>query len=94
MANEEIKKAIPRFPELQEKAEACKDRQELLNLVREEGVELSDDELETLSGGSWNDIEAFISQCPVCGASSLEYIGGAEREHAQYRCKKCGAIST
>lgn len=41
-------------PELKEKALACKTPEQLLALAKEEGYELSDDELESLSGGaSW-----------------------------------------
>ena len=38
-------------PELQEKTEACKTKEELLALAKEEGYELSDEELEAVSGG-------------------------------------------
>ena len=38
-------------PELQEKARACKTLEELLALAREEGLDLSDDEIEAISGG-------------------------------------------
>ena len=37
--------------ELQEKVKACKTPEELLELAKEEGYELSDDELEAVSGG-------------------------------------------
>ena len=39
-------------PELKEKALACKTPEQLLALAKEEGYELSDDELESLSGGA------------------------------------------
>ena len=39
-------------PELQEKAKACTSAEELLELARTEGVELTDDQLEVISGGS------------------------------------------
>ena len=38
-------------PELKEKARACETVDEVLALVKEEGIELSDDELENVSGG-------------------------------------------
>ena len=40
-------------PEILEKAKACKTPEELAALAREEGVELSDEQLEAISGGSW-----------------------------------------
>ena len=39
------------MPELQEKARACKSPEEILALAKEEGYELSDEELEAVSGG-------------------------------------------
>ena len=42
-------------PEQQEKAKACKTPEDILALAKEEGYELSDDELDSVSGGvSWN----------------------------------------
>ena len=40
-------------PELQEKIKSCKTTEELLNLAKEEGYELTDAELEDVAGGSW-----------------------------------------
>ena len=48
-------------PELQERARACKTPEDVLSLAKEEGYELSDDELRSVSGGvSWS----CISDCP------------------------------
>lgn len=38
-------------PELKEKAQSCKTSDELLALAKNEGYDLSDDELEAVSGG-------------------------------------------
>ena len=38
-------------PELKEKALACKTPDELLKLAKQEGIELTDAQLETISGG-------------------------------------------
>ena len=46
-------------PEQKEKALACKTPEEMLALAQEEGYDLSDGELETISGG-W----APIDSCP------------------------------
>ena len=54
-------------PELQEKARACKTPEDLMALARDEGYELSDDELESLNGGSsWCSIVCGIVEdtCP------------------------------
>lgn len=36
------------------KARACQSREELLELAKSEGVELSDDQLDSVSGGVWS----------------------------------------
>ena len=38
-------------PEVQEKAKACKTPEEMLKLAKEEGYELSEEELEAIDGG-------------------------------------------
>ena len=40
-------------PEQREKAKACKNPEEMLALAKEEGYELSDEELQAVSGGVW-----------------------------------------
>ena len=50
-------------PELQEKLKAAKTADELVALVKEEGVELSDEQLEAMSGGEeWYEMK----QGPHC----------------------------
>ena len=39
-------------PELKEKAKACENPKELIELASAEGIELSDEQLEAISGGS------------------------------------------
>ena len=38
-------------PELKEKAKACENPKELIELISAEGIELSDEQLEAVSGG-------------------------------------------
>ena len=40
-------------PEQRARAKQCKSAEELLALAEEEGYDLTDDELEGISGGSW-----------------------------------------
>ena len=40
-------------PEQKEQLIACKTSEEILKLAKEEGYELSDDELQAVAGGSW-----------------------------------------
>ena len=49
-------------PELQEKANACSTPEEMLALAKVEGYELSDAELEQISGGGfWDDYPKDIN---------------------------------
>ena len=59
-------------PEQQEKAKACKTAEELIALAKEEGIELTDEQLEDMSGGvnwkrpdcPWNECDSYIV-CPT-----------------------------
>ena len=42
-------------PEQMEKARACKSAEELMELAKSEGVELSREQLDAISGGTWYD---------------------------------------
>ena len=46
-------------PEQLEKAKSCKSSDELIELAKEEGYELTDDELEGISGGFWDDCDPY-----------------------------------
>ena len=55
-------------PEQQEKVRACKTTEDILALAKEEGYELSDAELETVSGGSvWDALAEGIGNCNALG---------------------------
>ncbi|MBR2835444.1 MAG: hypothetical protein IKE43_07035 [Coriobacteriales bacterium] len=40
-------------PEQMEKAKACKNSDELIALAESEGIELTDNQLDAIAGGSW-----------------------------------------
>ena len=42
-------------PEQMERARACKSVDELVQLAQDEGVELDDEQIEGISGGTWYD---------------------------------------
>lgn len=44
-------------------------QEELIELAREKGVELTDEQLERVSGGIW----ASNPDCPDCGSSDVEW---------------------
>ena len=68
-------------PELQDKLKSVKTADELIELAKEEGVELTDEQVERISGGGlWN----HPSSCPACGKGTIYHYG------ASYYCRDCG----
>ena len=70
------------------KAKACKDPSVLLELAKEEGVELSEEQLEVVSGGFCSET---TEPCPKCGSTSIkkEHRGNDVHMHTVFICKKC-----
>ncbi len=68
------------------KVEACKSSEEILNLAKAEGIELTDEQLEVVSGGGC----FFTIKCDKCGSKKVERYTSVER--GKYECKKCGNI--
>ena len=72
------------------KVKACNNHEELLKLAKEEGIELSNEQLETISGGGACSVISDIgdkinpSDCPKCGANNPKKDGNLRI------CKKCG----
>ena len=54
-------------PEQIEKAKACKTAEELFALAKEEGMELSEKELDAVSGGTWINGQYFKCTTFGCG---------------------------
>ena len=71
--------------EIVEKTKACKSPEEVLELAKEEGVELTDEQLEEISGGaSWNNNPRdyhFKYTCFECGA--IVTSGEISKEEAE-----------
>lgn len=65
----------------------CKNQEEIFLIAKEEGVELTDEQLETISGGG-----ICAPVCPHCGTKEDVYVGTTEETSNKYVCKKCGAI--
>lgn len=66
-----------------EKIKACKDSEEILSLAKEEGIELTDEQLAVINGGSC--LPSFIDpfDCPKCGCDNITKDG------REYECNKC-----
>ena len=70
-------------PEQREKASVCKAPEDILALAKEEGYELSDEELtQTAGGGSfpWN----LPKGCPSCGSENIYHYTN------DFYCRDCG----
>ena len=52
-------------PELKEKAKACENPEELLELAKAEGIELTEEQLDSVSGGTWGCSDNDIPE--TCG---------------------------
>ena len=72
---------------------ACKSHEELLALAKQEGVELTNEQLEAISGGGAcsviSDVGDFFNpfDCPECGSNSVEAVEGKGN---LFQCKSCG----
>ena len=72
------------------KVKTCKNQEELLKIAKEEGIELTDEQLNAVSGGGFN-CSPSVS-CPKCGSNDVdeEYISSLTRVYYRCTCKKCG----
>ena len=72
------------------KVKACKNHDELLSLAKEEGIELTDEQLTTISGGGACSVISDFGDkvnpwdCPKCGANR------PVKDGKEYTCEKCG----
>ena len=67
------------------KVKACKNAEEILALAKQEGIELTDEQLQSVSGGCFT---AKPVKCPNCGSTNVItlYFGNDVYLH----CKDCG----
>ena len=69
----------------------CKSNEEILKVAKEEGVELTDEQLEVVSGGGSCSSRRYT--CDRCGSdltSRFEYGTGKHEGWHHVRCNKCG----
>ena len=78
------------------KLNECNSAEEILSLAKEEGVTLSDEQLEAVSGGGCIGRDP---ECPECGSKNLKttyskgeeiYGYGNTSTHVDFKCKDCG----
>lgn len=69
------------------KLKSCSNAEEILSIAKEEGIELTDEQLETVSGGS-----ICAPVCPFCGTKDDVFKGTTEETESKYVCKRCGRI--
>ena len=76
------------------KIKSCKTQEEILKLAKEEGIELTDEQLATISGGGAcsviSDAGDFLNpfDCPKCGANR------PIKDGKKLTCEKCGYVWT
>ena len=76
------------------KVEDCKSSEEILELAKAEGMELTDEQLEAVSGGG---CLAKTAKCPKCGSEDLSESTRETYNPStgdgiiyKYKCRKCG----
>lgn len=81
-------------PELQTKLNACEDLDQVLELVKSEGVELADEDLEQISGGWGDDDEPKVNynKCPKCGSTDVGIVSYGTEESNHTVCTSCGYV--
>ena len=67
------------------KVKACKNHEELLAVAKEEGIELSEEQLSAVSGGSCTP----EMTCPKCGGKARAYSDGM---FSACSCPNCGTF--
>ena len=75
------------------KVKGCKTQEEMLALAKAEGIELTDEQLEAVSGGSC----ITGGRCPQCNSDQVEIYEWNKYENYEYKgvwqnkkCKSCG----
>lgn len=72
------------------KVKSCKNQEELLKTAKEEGIELTEEQLEAVNGGICTSTPDF--KCPICGSDKVKTVL-KENSIAEWygnTCKNCG----
>lgn len=75
-----------------EKVRSCKSSEELLKLAKAEGVELSDEQLEAVSGGAcFEPRKPTETTCLQCGSSNISWDDyDMSDTSVKCHCNECG----
>ena len=84
-------------PELQEKFRDVKSAGDILAIAAEEGIELTDDQLDGIAGGEWYDSASSTSvECPWCGSTDVTHLGANSQGNPHggdsWQCNSCESI--
>lgn len=71
----------------QEKINACDTPEQVLAFAKEEGIDLSDEQLDQISGG-WGGVSDY---CPNCHQRNY-HTTGTGTDHMKYVCNNCSCI--
>ncbi len=72
------------------KVKACKNNEEIIALAKEEGVELTSEQLEVVNGGACSNTDN-CPPCPSCGSSNVKRYHKSSCD-LSYKCKDCGRV--
>lgn len=66
------------------RVKACKGPEEIMAIAKQEGVELTDEQLEAINGGGCT---KETPDCPNCGSDYVDSLG--VYDGVNYTCRKC-----
>ena len=78
------------------KIKACKNQEEIMAIAKQEGFELTDEQLEAVNGGCSSTDKR--KQCPNCGSKNTELSPNTKGKSVNgmlvtyYRCKDCKKV--
>ena len=70
------------------KIKACKSQEEIFELAKQEGIELTDEQLEAVNGGACSNTDN-CPPCPSCGSSNVK-LRQSGNTLKKYKCNDCG----
>ena len=71
------------------KVQACNNQEDLLKLSKEEGVELTNEQLEAINGGACSNTDN-CPPCKYCGSDNVKLY--KSDGPFSYKCKDCGRV--